>query len=1153
MSWFDPGALSKYSSYAKTALKTAQKNIDKVLEINDETEDTSTATASSITKVITGPNDIRSKHDGITEQETTVKPADHKRSSSRSPSRQTSVSSDAEQSSSSGLGDGFFSSFLNSSTPKRSSPASSPKTKTRSTKSSTDQSTTDIVTPDKASSTQLEDDFQTPPSDVKSTETLFTPSENITHISKDQSTDEFFTPIKKSHNTLSTRTLNLKEDSLSDTKDLSTLDKDESLIDTPVKVVDDKSKDFIESSPNGTKDNETIDTNDIDSIDQTEKNGSDQTENETNVVTDVDVDIDSKRTVESFDPITENTKKSIEERNRNFDSTAESSGDFLENIAKENLNNSTTNVPLETGDSGYVETPPLKKVVEYESDNEIEESNLINETTANSDNAIEESHFNNELAVNEKLEVGHILANCADEPDSIGNFVDIEKISESIDTEHALEEDTGVADKGFDTVDRTFKTEPVDSMVKEYSNEVDLTKEEDLEESVAPHDLIADGTSHLEQEFRRAQSLLETREEQLVEYSKQNISYQESIAVYRNQLEQMESMRVTEDTEMEQLRKEFTGRISESESKLKSVLRERDQLKLSLEETQTHLQQSADQQITSLTSSLIEKEERIKDLLEEGEALSKKELDSNNKIKKFRAKLKEVNAKNEASTKKIEEHEAKIETLKISLSEKENHLKEIDGERQKLERMTDSQEDEITLLKEKFDDLVEKHEATETTLKSAYMEIDKLNLEKAQQISEVNEANASAEVRSELEQKLKEVEKQSKFGKEELQEQLLDLQTEYSRLEQQSARKEENFKREIQDLHKRIEDGESRNQELSQSVTAVTKPLLRQIENLQHSHTNQSENWERIERNLTERVGQLQQEMLLSSEKERSATDIAQEMKSKVKSFDAQVKSLKSEKKKLQSSLEEETTKNREMEEFVQKHKNTTEKQLKKLKLRYEDIVKERAFLEEQLSTEKVKYENDILQLNAKLSSQQEQYNLQRQQSSNRSLNNSRRNSGSSITLEDREISSFTNEVERPSLAKRHQRNLSSTSSLNGSILSDYSMNTATAESMERLQRQLKRRDGEVYVLQEEVKTLEKTKASLAQELVNLSNQIELLESDSQELVTLKASFKDLESRYGAVLQMYGEKEEETEELKMDLQDIRNMYKQQIQQLLGGS
>ena len=45
----------------------------------------------------------------------------------------------------------------------------------------------------------------------------------------------------------------------------------------------------------------------------------------------------------------------------------------------------------------------------------------------------------------------------------------------------------------------------------------------------------------------------------------------------------------------------------------------------------------------------------------------------------------------------------------------------ISAEREKLEKITDSQEDEITVLKEKLDDLVEKHEATETTLKSAFL------------------------------------------------------------------------------------------------------------------------------------------------------------------------------------------------------------------------------------------------------------------------------------------------------------------------------------------------------------------------------------------------------------------------------------------------
>jgi len=59
------------------------------------------------------------------------------------------------------------------------------------------------------------------------------------------------------------------------------------------------------------------------------------------------------------------------------------------------------------------------------------------------------------------------------------------------------------------------------------------------------------------------------------------------------------------------------------------------------------------------------------------------------------------------------------------------------------------------------------------------------------------------------------------------------------------------------------------------------------------------------------------------------------------------------------------------------------------------------------------------------------------------------------------------NEGERPSM--RYNRTLSSTSSLHDSIIgtNDFSMNsTATTDSLERLQRQLKRRDGEVYILQ---------------------------------------------------------------------------------------
>ena len=57
-------------------------------------------------------------------------------------------------------------------------------------------------------------------------------------------------------------------------------------------------------------------------------------------------------------------------------------------------------------------------------------------------------------------------------------------------------------------------------------------------------------------------------------------------------------------------------------------------------------------------------------------------------------------------------------------------------------------------------------------------------------------------------------------------------------------------------LFQRLQEAEGRNQELTQSVTSATRPLLRQIENLQSTYSAQSSSWERAERNLMERLGE---------------------------------------------------------------------------------------------------------------------------------------------------------------------------------------------------------------------------------------------------------------------------------------------------------
>lgn len=54
----------------------------------------------------------------------------------------------------------------------------------------------------------------------------------------------------------------------------------------------------------------------------------------------------------------------------------------------------------------------------------------------------------------------------------------------------------------------------------------------------------------------------------------------------------------------------------------------------------------------------------------------------------------------------------------------------------------------------------------------------------------------------------------------------------------------------------RLQEAEARNQELSQSVTSATRPLLRQIENLQASLGGQAASWEKLEKNISDRLGE---------------------------------------------------------------------------------------------------------------------------------------------------------------------------------------------------------------------------------------------------------------------------------------------------------
>ena len=59
--------------------------------------------------------------------------------------------------------------------------------------------------------------------------------------------------------------------------------------------------------------------------------------------------------------------------------------------------------------------------------------------------------------------------------------------------------------------------------------------------------------------------------------------------LFYSQIEQLESLNSNDDTEMEEMRVEFTKRIGETDKKLQKVTKERDQMKDLLQQTEERL------------------------------------------------------------------------------------------------------------------------------------------------------------------------------------------------------------------------------------------------------------------------------------------------------------------------------------------------------------------------------------------------------------------------------------------------------------------------------------------------------------------------------------------------------------------------------------
>ncbi|NWX99997.1 TMF1 factor, partial [Nothoprocta ornata] len=632
---------------------------------------------------------------------------------------------------------------------------------------------------------------------------------------------------------------------------------------------------------------------------------------------------------------------------------------------------------------------------------------------------------------------------------------------------------------------------------------------------------------------------LEKRETQLLNTSKEKARLEEAYDNLKDEILRMKE----ESNSISSLKEEFAQRIADAEKKLQLACKERDAAKKEVKNVKEELATRLN--CNETTELLKEKDEQIKGLMEEGEKLSKQQLHNSNIIKKLRAKEKERENTNTKQNKKIKELEDELQHLKQVLDGKEDLEKQHRDSIKQLNSVVERQEKDLTKLQAEVEDLEERNRSVQAALDSAYKELADLHKANATKDSEAQEAALSREMKAkeELGLALEKAQDEARQQQEALAIQVADLRLALQRAEQQAARREDYLRQEISELQQRLQEEESRNQELSQSVTSATRPLLRQIENLQATLGAQTSSWEKLEKNLSDRLGESQALLAAAAERERAATEELLSNKVQMSSTESQNSLLRQENARLQAQLETERNRLKKMENENSRY----EVELEGLKDEYaktlEEARREKMLLATQLEMEKMKVEQErkkaIFVQEAAKEKDRKSFAVETVAST---PSMSRSSSISGVDMAGLQTSFLSQDDPHD-----HSFGPISTS---GSNLYDAIRMGAGSSIIENLQSQLKLREGEISHLQLEIGNLEKTRSIMAEELVKLTNQNDELEEKVKEIPKLRAQLKDLDQRYNTILQMYGEKAEEAEELRLDLEDVKNMYKTQIDELL---
>lgn len=586
----------------------------------------------------------------------------------------------------------------------------------------------------------------------------------------------------------------------------------------------------------------------------------------------------------------------------------------------------------------------------------------------------------------------------------------------------------------------------------------------------------------------------------------------DEIARMMNENEQLKSViedlkRKSNDAEIESLREEYHQRVATLERKVYALTKERDTLRR---------EQSRKSDAAVL---LKEKDEIISQVMAEGEELSKKQAAQESQIRKLRAQIRELEEEKKGLSTKLQVEENKVESIKKDKAATEKLLQET----------------------------IEKHQTELASQKEYYSSA----LNAAKEAEALAEARANNEARAELEIRLREAEEREAM----LVQALEELRQTLSRKEQQAVFREDMLRRDIEDLQKRYQASERRCEELITQVPESTRPLLRQIEAMQETTARRAEAWTAVERSLNSRLQEAEAKAAAAEERERSMNERLSQTLSRINVLEAQISCLRAEQTQLSRSLEKERQRAAEnRQEYLaakeeadthEGHANQLEEEIKELRRKHKQELQEalvhRELLQQEIEKEKAARLDLERKARVQSAAASDQTPITRHNSAFENGNLTRKLSSAS-SQGSMEESYYLQASLDSSDSFSERRNAGEVT------MSPYYMKSMTPSSFEAALRQ---KEGELASYISRLASLESIRDSLAEELVSMTAQCEKLRAESSMLPGIRAELESLRRRHSAALELMGERDEELEELRADIVDLKEMYREQVNLLVN--